>query len=92
MHLPRSGQWKGRENKVKQAEFSFVAVFYLKTGVWHLEKAKVEGQKRDQWLPGPGGKRKGDYKKTGIFGGDETSIHCRVTQLNVFVRTRRIVL
>ena len=53
-----------------------MALFCLKTGVWHLEKAKVEGQKRDQWLPGPGGKGKGDYKKTGIFSYDETSIHC----------------
>lgn len=42
------GTWEGGKDKQEQAGFSFVPLFCLKMGAWHLEKAKLEGHKTDQ--------------------------------------------
>ena len=41
------GAWEGGEDKKELAR------------AWHLEITKLEGQKRDQWLPGAVGKARG---------------------------------
>lgn len=45
--------------KEEQAGVFPVALFSLKLGAWHLENAKLQGQKRDHWLPGAGAKGTG---------------------------------
>lgn len=49
------GAWEGGEDKKELA------------GAWHLEITKLEGQKRDQWLPGAVGKARGWLRDLGEF-------------------------
>lgn len=79
--------------KEEQAGVFPVALFSLKLGAWHLENAKLQGQKRDHWLPGAGAKGTGSLKIWGNFGADEAVLYIVVvTQPNMFIKPRTTVL